>query len=290
MCFTKFLTITIFTFVFSSVCIADINVTDDIGHTVSLKKPAKRIISLSPGMTELIFAAGGGEYIKGVVSYSDFPETAKAIPQIGSYNAIDLERIVSLAPDLVIAWESGNPPLQISKLKSLGLTVYMSEPRDFADIPATLIRLGKLMGTEHISSKRVTDFNFHLKNIESKYYGKFKEKSVFIQIWNKPVMSVNGQHLISKIIERCNGKNVFHDYSKLTLSPDVETVLSKNPEVIIVSRQGPLGESWLNRWKTWSFLNAVKNDQLYTANPDNLVRHTPRILDGMEEVCKLINK
>ncbi len=279
-----------FLFLFSHLCSADITVTDDSNSIISLQQPATRIVSLSPGTTELIFAAGGGKYVKGVVSYSDYPPAAKSLPQVGSYNAIDLEKILSLKPDLIVAWESGNPPLQISKLKKMGFTVFMSEPRDFADIPKTLRNLGRLMHTEKVAESNAHQFESKLKSLEEKFTGKFETKSVFIQIWNEPVMSVSGKHLISKIIEKCNGENIFKDYPQLTLSPNIETIIVKNPDIIIASREGKIGKKWLKRWKKWPFLTAVKNGHLFTANPDNLVRHTPRVLQGMEQVCLLINK
>lgn len=265
---------------------AALSVTDDMGKTITLEKPAQRIISLSPGMTELLFEAGGGKKIKGVVSYSDFPKAAKSIPRVGSYNSVDIEKIVALNPDLIVAWESGNPPLQISKLKELGLTVYISEPRNFDDIPKTLNRLGRLMNTEEIAMKAVTRFNTKLKTLEQRYSKKHtKPISVYIQIWNQPLMTINGKHLISRIVEFCNGQNIFHDVTQLTLSLDIETILEKNPDAIIVTREGELGQQWLSRWRQWDFLTAVKNEKLYTANPDHLVRHTPRILQGIEQVC-----
>lgn len=272
-------------FISSNLVYAEVSVIDDIGQTIKLKTPAKNIISLSPGLTELVFASGGGDYLKGVVSYSDFPEAAKKLPQIGSYNAVDIEKIVALNPDLVVAWKSGNPPLQISKLKKLGLMVYTSETRNFDDIPSTLLRLGVLMNTTTIANQAATKFNNRLQTLKTRYPKTNDKKRVFIQIWNQPIMSINGKHLISKIVDQCNGMNIFHDTTQLTLSLDPETIIQKNPDVILVTRQGDLGNSWLSRWKQWTFLNAVKNNQLYTVNPDFVVRHTPRILDGIEQVC-----
>jgi len=269
---------------------AEIQVRDDENTVITLNEPAKRIISLSPGNTELLFSAGGGEFVKGVVSFSDYPEAAKSIPQIGNFNSIDLERVLSLKPDLIVAWKSGNPPLQISKLKELGLTVFMSEPRSFSDIPETIIKFGKLMNTEKQAKKSVTKFNNRLNKIKSQYTGNFPKKRVFIQIWDSPIMSINGEHLISRIVERCNGVNIFSNHPTLTLTPGTETVLKENPDVIIVTRSEDLGNSWLDRWKQWPFISAVKNNQLFTAIPDHFVRHTDRIILGMEAVCKQLNK
>jgi len=268
---------------------AEISVVDDLGYTVTLTEPAKRIVSLSPGTTELIYNAGGLKYLKGVVSYSDFPKEAKRIPQVGSYNSIDIEKIVALAPDLIVAWDSGNPPLQLSKLKKLGLTIYLSEPRDFDDIPSSILRLGKLMGSNVTAKKNANEFIERLASLKRQYPKAPDKKSTFIQIWNQPLMSISGEHLISKIVEQCNGKNIFHDTAQLTISLDVETIIQHDPDVIIVTRQGKLGDTWLSRWKKWEFMTAVKSDQLYAVNPDFVVRHTPRILDGIEQVCKLLH-
>lgn len=275
--------------VFANVSLAAISVIDDEGNKVSLEAPAKRVISLSPGATELIFAAGGGSAVKGVVSYSDYPPTANTIPQVGSYNAVDIEKILELDPDLVVAWKSGNPPLQISKLKKLGLNVYVSEPRNFESITSTMHRLGVLLGTEKVANAAIEEFQSKLQSLKKRYAKeKSKPKTVFIQIWNQPLMTINGDHLISKIVEFCSGQNIFHDIGSLTLNLDAETVLQKNPDVILVSRDGKLGEQWLSFWTQWSFVNAVKNNQLFTANPDYLVRHTPRIIHGIEQVCRAL--
>jgi len=274
----------------ANITYAEISVVDDIGETITLKSPATKIISLSPGLTELVFASGGGEYIKGAVSYSNFPPAAKKIPQIGSYNALDIEKIVALSPDLVVAWESGNPPLQISKLKNLGLNVYTSKSRNFADIPSTILRLGALTNTQSIADKSASQFKQRLETLQIKYPQTNLKKSVFIQIWNRPLMSINGDHLISKIIAQCNGVNIFHDAKQLTLTLDIETIIQKNPDVIIATRENDLGNSWLEPWKQWRFMSAVNNNQLFTVNPDYVVRHTPRILDGIEQVCKFIHE
>jgi len=269
---------------------AEISVIDDTGTTLTLQKPAQRIISLSPGLTELIFSAGGGELLKGVVSYSDFPDAAKKITNIGNYNAIDLEKILSLNPDLIVAWETGSPPLQISKLRKLGFNIYISEPREFDDISSTILRLGKLMQTEVIAKSNSDKFQKKLQQLKLKYpKNKTKTQRVFIQIWDQPLMSINGDHLISKIVHQCNGENIFSGTNQLTLTIDIETVLKNNPDIIIATKQGKLGDSWLNRWKQWHFLAAVKNNTLYKINPDHVVRHTPRVLKGIEQVSEYIN-
>ena len=271
---------------------ARINIIDDSGQNISLKQPARRIISLSPGITELVFAAGGGDKLVGVVSYSDYPKQAKTIPRIGNYDSLDIERILALQPDLVIAWKSGNPEHQIRQLQSLGLKVYITEPDNFSSIPQTLRKFGQLTNTEHTAENSARQFEKKFNALKQQYQDKQNQPKIrtFIQIWNNPLMSVNGQHLISKVIEFCGGTNVFAQSRTLTSSPSIEAILEKDPQVIIATGMAESSKQWLQRWQQWPFLNAVKNKRLYAANPDHLVRHTPRILLGIEEVCGLIQK
>ncbi len=277
--------------VFYTPASAQIQLDDDTGQTITLTRPARKIISLSPGLTELVYAAGGSDFIKGVVSYSDFPEHAKTLPRIGSYNALDIEGILVLQPDLIIAWKSGNPKHQIEQLKRLGLTVYISEPRDLTDIPDTIIRLGKLMATNDIAKQYARNFTRQLNELKQRYKTAINKEQArtFIQIWNNPVMSVNEEHLISRVISLCGGENIFAQANSLTYSPNMESILELNPEIIIATGMADTSELWLKRWQQWPFLSAVKNNRLYAVNPDHLVRHTPRILLGIKEVCQLIN-
>jgi len=277
-------------YLFSSPILSNISVVDDLGNQVTLKSPAKRVISLSPGITELIFTAGGGNILKGVVSYSNFPEAAKSIPQIGSYNALDLEAILNLKPDLIISWKSGNPELQVKKLLQLGLNVYVSEPKNFDAITKNIRHFGILMNTEKIANTAASEFETSLNQIINQYSNRYPKKSVFIQIWHQPIMSISGQHLISQIVGICNGVNIFNNYPQLTLTPSTESIISTNPDVIIVSRDGDEGKKWLDVWRKWPFINAVKQNQLLAINADNLVRYTTRIIPGIREVCSRINR
>lgn len=281
----------IITLISSPIVTAQLQIQDDDGQLVDLEKPAQRIIALSPGITELIFAAGGSDYIKGVVSFSNYPERAKSLPQVGRYDSLDLEKILSLHPDLIVAWKSGNPRHQIQQLKKLGLKVFISEPRDFMDIPKTITQLGYLMDTINIAEKNAKKFTRDFKYLEKTYSHAQPSmpKTTFIQIWNNPVMSVNQEHLISKVISLCGGKNIFADIKGLTHTPSIENILQENPDIIIATGMAETAETWLNRWQQWPYLTAVKKKQLYAVNPDHLVRHTPRILLGIKEVCQLIN-
>ena len=268
---------------------ATVSVTDDAGRIIKINEPAQRIISLAPNITESLFAAGAGNKIVGAVSYSDYPEAAKKIPRVGGYPKLDLEKIVSLKPDLIIAWASGNNTNQIDKLKSLGLTIFMSEPRYPEDIAKTIRRFGKLAGTNDIASKSYTDFMQHYESLKKRYSNKEKVK-VFYQIWNKPLMTINGNHLISDIITLCGGENVFAELKTVTPRISLESVIAANSEVIVSGGMGKVRPDWLDDWKAWTELPAVKNKQLYYVDPSLMQRVGPRILKGADKLCEIFDK
>ncbi|MFK5894503.1 MAG: cobalamin-binding protein [Pseudomonadota bacterium] len=267
---------------------AQIQVIDDDQQKVILTKKALRIISLSPSITEMLFVAGAGKQIIGVVTYSDFPAQAKNITSIGSYNSLDLEKIINLKPDLIIAWKNGNPHKQVKKLKLLGYPVFLSEPQNFKAIASNIRRYGILSGNIKQSQQQSMLFLKGINKLKQQYQHKSKI-SVFIQIWNKPIMTVGAQHIISQVIQLCGGKNIF-DSSEITLTPDIESIIQHKPELILSTGMANIATKWLKRWEKWTMIPAVKNNHLYSTNPDLLVRHSPRLLQGAENVCQLLDK
>lgn len=264
---------------------AEVRVADDFGQAVVLAQPAQRIVSLAPHATETLFTAGAGGHIVGTVSYSDFPEAAKKIPRVGGYNNLDLERIVALRPDLVVAWASGNPPAQVERLRALGMTVYVSEPHAIEDVARNIERLGVLAGTEKTAQRAAAAFRARHERLRARYADR-PTVSMFYQIWNRPLMTINGEHLISKVIALCGGTNVFAGLPVLAPKVDVEAVLAADPEVIVASGMGEARPEWLDDWRRWTRLRAVRNDQLFFIPPDIIQRHSPRILDGAESLCR----
>lgn len=266
-----------------------IKVVDDGGHNIELSKPAERVISLSPGLTELLFSSGAGNQVKGVVSYSDYPPAAKRLPLVGSYNSLDMERIIALQPDLIFAWQSGNPEAQVQQLKKMGFTVFISEAHQLEEIPDIILKMGLLTGNQEQAQQQANHFKHDLQRLKNNYANKPKV-SVFAQIWNKPVMSIGGNHLISRLVELCAGENIFRSYDSLTITPDIESVIEKRPQVILSTGMAKQGEAWLRRWQNWKAIPAVQHQQLYSINPDLLVRHTLRVLQGAEQLCQFFDQ
>ncbi len=268
---------------------AAVSVTDDVGHELRLAGPAQRIVSLAPHVTELLFSAGAGGRIVGVVDYSDYPPAARALPRVGSYNAVDMERILALRPDLVIAWASGNPPALIEQLRSLGLTVFLSEPRSLEEVASNLERLGRLAGTQLTAQPAADGFRKRLADLRARYAGR-KPVSVFYQVWYRPLITVNGEQLISKVIRLCGGRNVFADLPALAPKLDIEAVLAADPQAIIAGVSEAGDSVWRQDWLRWTQLRAVKNHHLISIPADFLQRHTLRTLDGAEQLCEALDE
>ena len=262
---------------------AEIVVTDASGASIKLAAPARRIVSLAPNITELLFAAGAGDRVVGNVDFGNYPPAAKALPKVGGYS-LDLEAIVALKPDLVMGWESGNAPASISRLRAMGLTVHLSESKRIEDIAGELEQIGKLAGTEATAKAVANAFRERYAALATRFSQR-PPVTVFYQIWKQPLMTVNGKQIISDVIRLCGGRNVFANLPALTPNVSVEAVITANPEVIVASGMDDSRPEWLDDWRRWTTLAAVRRDNLYFVPPDVVQRHTPRILDGAEILC-----
>jgi iron complex transport system substrate-binding protein len=264
---------------------AAIEVIDDNDDKLSLISAANRIISLSPNTTEILFHIGAGSKIVGADEYSNYPPAANNIIRVNNHAAANYELIISLKPDLVIAWQSGNGEKIIARLRELGLPVFVVETQSMADIPSLYKRLGKLSGQSKQADQQAEIFADKLQQLHQSFAFRKKIRT-FYQIWNDPLMTLNGEHILTDIIELCGGVNVFEDSVALVPYVNMESVLAKDPQVII-SGGANQNDLWdLGIWQKWSGLSAVKNKQIYSIPSDLLQRHSDRILQGAELVCQ----
>lgn len=265
------------------------SVVDDAGRTVALPAAAQRIVSLAPHATELLFAVGAGAQIVGADEYSDYPAAAKAIARIGRAGALDVERIIALKPDLIVAWGSGNTGGQVAQLERFKLPVFSSEPRSPADVASSLRRLGTLSGHESAAEKTATDLEAGLAALQRQFSGRAKV-TVFYQIWHEPLQTINREHNISAVISLCGGKNVFDTLPTLAPTLAREAVLRADPQVILGSGSDGQRPQWLDDWRRWPQLRAVKYEALYDIPPELMQRPTPRLLEGAQRVCAVLEQ
>jgi len=257
---------------------------DDEGTLIRLTAPAMRIISLAPSLTEILYAAGAGSKVVGVVEFSDYPPEARSLPVVGRHDALDLETLLALQPDLVIAWRSGNPRAAINRLRELGLTIYVAEPQDLDTVASHLDRLGTLAGTGTVASAASAGFRRQLQDLRTRY-ARREPVRTFYQVWDRPLITAGGKELINDIINLCGGTNIFRELSRVAPKVSVESVLSRDPQIIVASGMDQERPEWLDSWRDWTDLSAVRNDKLFFIPPDLMQRHTPRALEGAQRLC-----
>lgn len=264
-------------------------VEDNAGRTVCLDEAPERVISLSPHTTEQLFAVGAGERIVGTVSHSDYPPEAAEIPRVGGYNQLDLERIVAREPDLVVGWQSGNPRSQLERIETLGIPLYISEPRGFEDVARGLERLGRLTGHAERGETAAAEFREEVEALETEFGGR-DPVTLFYQVWEQPLMTVNDAHLIGQAIRLCGGRNIFGDSERLVPRIDRESVIAADPEAIGAGGMGEERADWLDDWHEFEDLTAVRRDNLFFIPPSLIQRHTPRILEGTRLLCESLEE
>jgi iron complex transport system substrate-binding protein len=274
-----------FAFCLLSPALAEVAVVDGTGTTVRLDRPARRIITLAPHLAETLFAAGAGDRLVGTVDYSDYPEAVKKLPRVGGYSRLDLEAVLALEPDLIVAWHTGNASANIDKLRGFGFPIYLSQPDRLEDVAGEIERLGRLAGTSEAADEAARQLNARLSALRGQYSGRPVVRT-FYQIWKQPLSTVGGRQIISSVIHLCGGENVFGGLKTIAPAIGVEAVLAADPEAIVASGMDEARPEWLDDWKRWPTLTAVARDNLFFVPPDLIQRHTPRLLDGAERLCR----
>ncbi len=260
---------------------------DALERDVCLPEPATRIVSLSPGATELLFSAGAGDRVVGAGAWSDYPPEAEQLPRIGDSNRLDLEAILALQPDLVVAWVDGNSRQQVERLEQLGMTAFWLSPREFEDIPRALEHLSVLAGTSEVAKLAAESFRAGIRELQDRYQNA-EPIRVFYQIWDQPLMTINREELIGKAIELCGGVNVFCHLPRLVPRISTEAVLEAAPQVIVTSGREQHDRAWLADWQTYPSLPAVAAGNLFLEPPDLLARPTVRMLEGVSHLCQTL--
>ena len=259
-------------------------IVDFYGEQISLDQPAKRIVALAPHLVENVYSAGAGHALVGVVKHSDFPEEATLLPIVGGYTTVDTEAILALEPDLVLAWESGNSYGKVQIIKELGLPVYVDRTETLEQVAKSIRDIGILAGTKAQAEKESQSYLRALKVLRDKYHGR-ERISTFYQVWNSPIRTISGNHIISATIELCGGQNIYADAIAVSPTVNIESVLERNPQAIIASGMAEERPDWLDEWKRWSTLRAVKKDALFFVHPDHIQRHTTRLLLAAQTIC-----
>lgn len=272
----------------SSICVAQVSVKDDLGRDVRLAQAAQRVVSLAPHNTENLFTAGAGEQIVGTVDHSDFPEQALDIPRVGNYKQVNIEAVLGLKPDLIVAWASGNTDESVQRLIDLGIPVFFSEPLTFAQIISNIERLARLTGRLEDAAPHLASMRRTYLELQTEYAAKNPLK-VFYQVWDHPLITLNGDHSVSHAFALCGGVNVFADEPTIAPRINIEGVISKNPQLILLAGHNETQSAgWIDSWSKWPSIDAVSTGQVKHIDGDVINRPTQRFFEGTRQICELI--
>jgi iron complex transport system substrate-binding protein len=241
-----------------------------------------RIVTLAPHLAEMVYAAGAGDRLVGSVAYSDFPPAARDLPLVGDAFGVDAERLVALAPDLVLAWQGGNPAAVIDRVRALGIETVAFPATGLEDVPGQLERIGALAGTPEVARQAADRYRARLERLRSAHRGA-PVLRVFYQISEAPLYTVGKRHPITELIELCGGRNVFADNAGSAFIVSLEAVLARDPQVVLVGTGAPA--KTLEMWRSWENLSAAAAGNLLMVNADHVARPGPRLAIGAEEVC-----
>ncbi|WP_269531674.1 helical backbone metal receptor [Chitinimonas sp. BJYL2] len=262
--------------------LASVSVRDDSGSTVELSQPARRIVSLSPHATELLYAMGAGALLVGRDGASDYPGAARALPVVGVYGAFNAEAIIALKPDLVIAWEGPRAGTALDTLKRLGIPIFASQPATVRDIPAAMRAFGVLTGRDGATPAR--RFEQEWRAIEARY-ARGPILTVVPQVGDEPAMTVNGRQFVSAVFAACGTRNPFADEVAAVPLLSAEALLAARPQAIVALAEPVMAAQWLKRWQPLPLKAA-----LLDASPDTLGRPGPRVLAAASTLCARLDK
>jgi iron complex transport system substrate-binding protein len=266
-----------------------VSAVDSDGRRVSLAAPAQRIVSLAPHVTEQLYAAGAGAKLVGASEYSDYPEEAKRLPRVASSGTVNLEMVLALKPDLIVAWRLEATAGALTRLESLGLPVFYSEPRRLAQIPQMIEALGELAGTAATAKPLAASLRQELARLDAAYRSR-RPVTVFYQIADRPLMTLGGGQFVSDAIALCGGRNIFADSALMAPIVNVESVLAADPEAIFTARADPADSAWQAYWRRFPGLRAVQAGNLYAVPMNEMHRHGPRAVGATALLCRHIDE
>ena len=263
---------------------AGVSVVDATGHRVTLDQPAERIVALTPHLVENLFTAGLGDAVVGAVRYSDYPPAATSIPRVGGYRSVSLEAILARRPDLVVAWAPASEGGLVARLRALGIPVYVDDPTAFDDIAATLRDLGRLGGQAKTGARAATRFIARMQALKTRYSAR-APVSVFYAVATEPLITIGGASMIGAAIRLCGGHNVFEDADVAAPRVGVESLIARDPDVIVTTRSDDDDTADDVFWRRYDTLSAVRHDRFIRLARDEISRPTVRMADATQALC-----
>ncbi|CAB3705160.1 cobalamin-binding protein [Achromobacter pestifer] len=266
-----------------------IQVQDDKGRTIVLAAPARRAVTLAPHATELVYAAGAGDYLIATIRGSDYPPAARQLPVIGDGTQPDAERVAAVRPDLLIAWQPAAAEPLTRVMDKLGVPVFYSDPLTLASIPDAVERMGELFGTQAQAQPAAAQLRARLAALAARYSGR-RPVRVFVQAGLDPIYTLNDSSIVSDALRLCGGVNIFGHAPVVAPQVTLETVLAARPEAVLAGVDQP-GDTQKNlaAWQALG-LPAAQAGHVYGIDADALYRPGPRLIDAAEAICANLDR
>ena len=270
--------------------LAALRLLDDDQHTLELMGPAQRIVSLAPGATAMLFAAGAGEHVVGTSAYSNEPEAATHIERVGDAQSFDLERILALRPDVVVVWSGGTSPTQLARMEGVGLRIYRHRLARLDDIPASLARLGRLAGTQAAAGAAAGEFTQRIAALRERYL-QAEPATVLIQVWDRPIYTVGRTEIMTDVIHACGYRSLYEDLTDPGPAVTLESVLARDPQIILaLPPDANSGRDWVAAWRAYPSMRAVRSGRVVSWTDQRLSRLGPSIVDAAEDLCRALRQ
>ncbi|HET9576375.1 MAG TPA: helical backbone metal receptor [Usitatibacter sp.] len=266
---------------------AAITLADDLGRTVELAQPARRIVSLAPFLTELAFSAGVGGRVVGVSAFSDYPAQARDLPQVASSAGIALEPLAALHPDLVIAWADTIRAEDIARIERLGPAVFVARARRIDDAPRLLQAVARLAGADATPAAR--EFRDRIAALRRTYAAR-ATVTALVEIWSQPLTTIGANHWIDEALQACGARNAFADLPGVAPQLDWELVYRRDPQVVVGMGRTAEEAAFIRRWRARPTLAAVRAGHLVYVDADFLQRPTLRLAQGIAQLCEGIDR
>lgn len=266
---------------------AAIQLTDDLGRTLTLASPARRIVTLAPFLTELVFAAGAGDGVVGVSAYSDYPPEARRLPVVSSAVQVSLEQVAALKPDLVLAWRDSFRREDIERVSRLGAAVFVAHGRRLEDVPRLLAAIGA--ATAHDVAPAVARFRGEVEALRADYAAR-APLAVFLEIWHRPLTTISGAHFMNDALEICGARNLFRDAAGVAPQVSWEEVYRRDPPVIVGAGSAASDAEFRANWSARATLSAVRSGKLVWVDADTIQRPTTRTPRGIRQLCERLDR